>query len=483
MQRRFLTVMLFLLTAVLLSGAVLAHDEDDEQPAPADHAHVDEFTFDEPLTYYEHIKPIIDASCMGCHQDGQIAGNIVLDTPQALQQDASYIADLLTIRYMPPWSPNPHGTVPLRNPRLLTDEQIAMFAAWAETGAAVGEPVEPSAETIAYELPDVRQDYVYTMPEAYLPDEDKTDDYRCFIADPAFTDPTFVTGFVFEPDQTEQVHHAIIYKVNASVRARADRMNGSDGKAGWACYNDTRLPGGDEEMVGTWTPGTFPETFPDNTGYLMQPGDFFVMQIHYWTGNGGVDDASGFYLQLEEGDSGVTPLFTVPLQAPVEIPCPVGVEGPQCERNYAIQRAAELYGVEFARRPAELLAGCGRNLQRDYSNLDPANAVSSCEIRVPWFLTAVGIYGHMHELGKSIRIELNPDSDNPIVLLDIPAWDFHWQDRYQFVEPVVTKPGDVLRMTCTWDATLAEDPRYIVWGEGTQDEMCFGTLMLLDPGR
>lgn len=39
--------------------------------------HDESITFDEPLTYYEHIKPIVDANCMGCHMTGQIAGDII----------------------------------------------------------------------------------------------------------------------------------------------------------------------------------------------------------------------------------------------------------------------------------------------------------------------------------------------------------------------------------------------------------------------
>ena len=61
------------------------------------------------------------------------------------------------------------------------------------------------------------------------------------------------------------------------------------------------------------------------------------------------------------------------------------------------------------------------------------------------------------------------------------AGDFHWQGQYLFVEPLQIARGDVLRMSCVWDNSLSDDPRYVVWGEGTSDEMCFGTLLALKP--
>ena len=52
-------------------------------------------------------------------------------------------------------------------------------------------------------------------------------------------------------------------------------------------------------------------------------------------------------------------------------------------------------------------------------------------------------------------------------------------------EPVAVQPGDVIRVTCTHDATLRQrlpqlreqPPRYVVWGEGTADEMCLGLIV------
>jgi hypothetical protein len=50
---------------------------------------------------------------------------------------------------------------------------------------------------------------------------------------------------------------------------------------------------------------------------------------------------------------------------------------------------------------------------------------------------------------------------------------------------VAVKPGDVYRVTCAHDAALRTQlpqlkqlkPRYVVWGEGTSDEMCLGVAI------
>ena len=45
--------------------------------------------------------------------------------------------------------------------------------------------------------------------------------------------------------------------------------------------------------------------------------------------------------------------------------------------------------------------------------------------------------------------------------------------------PVRAAPGDVVRVTCRHDASLRTgEPRYVLWGEGTADEMCLGVLQV-----
>ena len=85
----------------------------------------------------------------------------------------------------------------------------------------------------------------------------------------------------------------------------------------------------------------------------------------------------------------------------------------------------------------------------------------------------------MHLLGRSIRIDLNPGRPDARLLLEIPRWSFHWQASYLLEKPIGVGPGDTLRVTCRHDAGLRRGtPRYVLWGEGTTDEMCLGVVQV-----
>ena len=65
------------------------------------------------------------------------------------------------------------------------------------------------------------------------------------------------------------------------------------------------------------------------------------------------------------------------------------------------------------------------------------------------------------------------------MLLDIPRWEFGWQFNYYPIDEIMVKPGDWVRIECSWDRTLRDpelEPAYVLWADGTDDEMCFGTM-------
>jgi hypothetical protein len=91
----------------------------------------------------------------------------------------------------------------------------------------------------------------------------------------------------------------------------------------------------------------------------------------------------------------------------------------------------------------------------------------------------------MHQLGRSLRLEVERPDVSTTCLLDLPDWDFAWQGAYQLRDEVALGSEDVLRMRCVWDNGaedqpvingVQQEPRDVAWGEGTRDEMCLGVL-------
>ncbi len=94
-------------------------------------------------------------------------------------------------------------------------------------------------------------------------------------------------------------------------------------------------------------------------------------------------------------------------------------------------------------------------------------------------LLLLSLSPHMHLRGKSFRYEAQYPGGQTEVLLDIPRYDFGWQDHYILAEPKRLPRGTVLQCTAHFDNSAANpanpDPSATVrWGEQTADEMMIG---------
>jgi len=88
---------------------------------------------------------------------------------------------------------------------------------------------------------------------------------------------------------------------------------------------------------------------------------------------------------------------------------------------------------------------------------------------------------HMHLRGKSMRFEAEYPDQTREVILDVPRYEFDWQNQYVLAEPKLMPEGTVLRCEGRFDNSAANpnnpDPRRTVtFGEQTQDEMMVGYL-------
>jgi Copper type II ascorbate-dependent monooxygenase, C-terminal domain len=451
-------------------------------------------------TYYRDVAPILDAKCASCHRIGGIAP-FALATSADAKAHAAGIVRMTRAGLMPPWMPGA-DSAPLvgREKRRLTTAELTTLARWAANGAPAGNAADRhSRPSAGAGLGGSGRTITIAPKKAYRPHATGggIDDYHCFVLDPKLKQDAFVTAALIRPQRTGIVHHVILYEAAGAQATAATQLNAESGGEGWTCFGGPGLPFdltgssaltrlGQPPWIAAWVPGHTTNALPRGTGVLLHKGAKIVMQVHYNLLEAAGPDRSSAQLQLRPATTKLTPLETQLVAAPVELPCPDGVSGPQCLRQRSLQDEVNKYGAEAAFVPAALLRLCNHTLADYPTSVGTGTAITTtCDRAFAQRSTIYGVAGHMHLRGRDISVVLDPGTAKEQTLLHIPAWDFHWQDVYYLQKPVVVGPGDTLRVRCSFDNSKDAQPvvgakqltpRYVLWGEGTTDEMCLAML-------
>lgn len=422
---------------------------------------------------YADVQPIFQKNCVGCHQTGGIAP-FSLERFETASPKAQDIADLTNVGYMPPWMPSARSPK-FVGERRLTSQEKTLLDAWARAGAPKGErtPVSVVQNTRP------KADLVLTPKSAYTPKAQLKDDYHCFVLDPKLNTDRFISSFYVAPGEASVVHHVILFRVDRSKAAEILERDRREAGEGYTCFGGATsdTSGG---WIGGWVPGSSQLGYPSGTGMKLEAGSLIVMQIHYNLANGVKPDRTS--VDVRFAPNGVTELRTALQVAPVEIPCPSDLMTTACQRETTLERNIREDGVRARTRVQGLLNVCGKNAADYQKNVgDASNVGTDCERRINRPGIIYNVMGHLHTQGTSFKLELNPDTPNAKILLEIPAWNFHWQDTYQLQSPIRVERGDRIRVSCTYNNTRGNqpddlEPRYVLWGEGTSDEMCLGVL-------
>ncbi|MDT0184394.1 hypothetical protein Q9S36_29790 [Microbacterium sp. ARD31] len=311
-----------------------------------------------------------------------------------------------------------------------------------------------------------------------------TDDYRCFLLDPELDKDAWLTGTHVLPGNPDVVHHVILFRVPPEQVAAAEAKDAGEDGEGWTCFGGTGLDAfqnvDDAAWIGAWAPGGKESVVKPGFGVRLAKGSRVVMQVHYNLLAGVSPDTSAAQLRLAPGKRPYQALHTMLLPAPVELPCRAKHDdGPLCERDAALADVKERFGAEG--NTADLLhVLCGSKPQ--------PGEVQSCVRTLAEPMTIHGVGAHMHLLGREIRIEVNPGTPQAETILDIPVWDFDDQGSTP-IPPIRLEPFQQVEVTCRHVQWLrdklpsfeGQPDRYVVWGEGTTDEMCLGLLQITRP--
>lgn len=421
--------------------------------------------------YYSHIRPLIQQNCLGCHSEAGVATS--MEDPEEAYEKRRMIGRMIVQRRMPPWLAEP-GHQEYRGDPSLAPEEIEAVARWVEAGYPKGQPrpdPESSAPPSSFRA-DLSLD---VLPDgSYTPDQDRSDDYRCFVMDWPEEGPRYITGFRAAPGNLEVSHHTVVFAVMPEVAGRFRELEDAEEGPGYPCFGgavpdrlgrradrdayEARYPDGLRELsrgnfwLAHWAPGMDGHTFPDETGIRMEPGSALVAQMHYYTRDAPGQSDRDSRLEFALADRVERPAFHLAqtrndwLNAEENgtLVVPPGKRATYAVRNdlgTLIPYVSRVTGVDTARI---------EGLEVHSANL------------------------HMHAYGHSGEITLTERNGRRETLLAIPRWDLDWQRDFAFRQPKVFSreqlDGTILEVECTY---RNPETTPVFGGFGSYDEMCF----------
>jgi hypothetical protein len=318
-----------------------------------------------------------------------------------------------------------------------------------------------------------------------------SDEYRCFVLDPKIAKSSFLQSVLIAPNNPSVSHHGILYRLTAANTVAAKTLDAQTTEPGWSCFGDTGIPGAEafgaapsSSWISFWAPGGNFKQFPAGTGMSMSAGDKFILQVHYHVMTGMKASSATMNVTLKYATTSVKQLKTFLLAAPIELACLESESGPLCNRDAAIADLAKRTSDKSLFTGAGLTLSCGGDISNPV-----ANPISTCTQRLRSPVTIYGSTGHMHQLGKTITITLQDGVSGEITTLTSQSqWNFDNQKTDWVAKPLAAKAGDKLKVSCTYDLQLRsllpefknQPPRYVVWGEGSTDEMCLAIVNYAD---
>ena len=369
------------------------------------------------VTYANQIAPILRSRCVSCHQTGEIAP-FPLTTYAEASGWCETIREVVEARRMPPWFANPkYGK--FSNDCRLSDEEKQLVCTWIDNGAPEGTPAARSRE-----LPKPEFASGWRIPKP---------DMIVRMPKPFKVRATGIVQyqyFTIDPG----------FKHDVWIRA-------SEGHAGnpsvvhhmvlFFVPPEQKEPRPEDPLfrtIGSFAPGTPAMIPPEGVSRRVPAGSRLVFQMHY-TPNGSE--------QWDQSEVGL--VFDDPKSVRKEL------------------KMGAVVNFQFLIPPG----ASDFRLDAD-DDFDEDTLIYA-------------MLPHMHFRGKSFRYTAIYPGGKKEVLLDVPRYDFNWQNVYWLAEPKLMPAGTRIFCEAVFDNSadnLANpDPsRPVHWGEQTWDEMMVGSF-------
>jgi hypothetical protein len=385
-------------------------------------------------TWYATVQPLVRARCLGCHDSKGLSG-LTLETYEAFSAAAPAVRDAVLSRRMPPFIAARCCT-DYFDARSLTTEEIDVVRRFIDQGMPRGNPSEaPPVAPVQGLLSRVDVTMKMQAPYQPKPPEGSTDDNRCFAMDWPGEVTGYVTGLSPRPGNRRVVHHLLVAALDGDAAREAQSLDAADPLPGFDCNGGLGRFKGALPIGGSLVGGALPR----GLGTEVKAGSVLLLNVHYSTSRSSPDE-----LDLTEVD------FTVDRTA-------------KKASSIVLANPAWLVG-----RAMEVPAG-----EADvpfFYRFNPALFTGGKKVLLQ------GVSPHMHAFGKRLSVKVMRKSGERTCLLEIPRWEFGWEQPFWFAEPIPLEPDDDVYLECRFDNSEANQPggrapRDFAWGGNDQD-MC-----------
>ncbi|MEQ1898575.1 MAG: hypothetical protein ABL971_14445 [Vicinamibacterales bacterium] len=381
-------------------------------------------------TFYRDVLPVLQANCQTCHQkQGASFGGLVAPMPLTTYDEvrpwAKAIATAVESRQMPPWLASPATKGVFLNERGLTAAQIATLVAWERGGAQAGTRPATLPDGPA---PAHAEGWAMGEPNLDVKGEAHS------LADGASEDMvTFEVGQMPRDFWIQGVEFlggskAVHHMCGALVFPA----------------NAPRPPGVDRETsLGCAAPGSEPRLLPDGFAYFAPRGAGVRLDMHYFKPKGSgtaVVDASRIGLTFSK----VSPTHRVRFNAAGN----TNFEVPPGHANWKV--------------------GAAKTFDRE--------------------TTILALWPHGHSRTAAATYRAFYPNGTSEVLLDVPQYDYRWEEVYTYRTPKVVPAGTRVEVTYRYDNSPARGGKKgfdaaqpVVFGPRAADEMMLGYISYGQP--
>jgi hypothetical protein len=354
-------------------------------------------------TWSGGVAEIFYNKCAQCHHDGGIGG-FALTTFSEVNPMINQITAAIASDEMPPWPPD-NTYKEYAHDRSLTATEKLTIQDWILGGALEGNAAEtPPVPVFNTSSLLGSGDLEVQIPTYMSKAQNGNDDYVCFSVPSGLTQTRTIRAIEIIPGNIGIVHHALIYLDHNAVET-TDSIGGDCTSPG---NNSTKLAAG-------YTPGStpmiLPSTSPLKLGMDLTAGANIYFAMHYPDGSYGQFDSTKVIFHFyPEGETGI--------------------------RQVSASSILENWNFSL-----------------------PANQVTEVTATYPasggltWNYSLLSVFPHMHLLGHDIKAYGVDQANDTIPLINIPEWDFHWQDFYFFKQMVKAPIGTRLKAVGHFDNT------------------------------